>query len=100
MGANERSDDAATVNVTDQYHGAVHGFGKAHIGNVTCPQIDFCGAACTLDKDKIGAFFQALEACANRSQEVRLHRLIGSGFGMALCFTLHNHLAAQIGLGL
>jgi hypothetical protein len=51
--ADEVGEHTAAIDIRDQHHRAVDRLGKAHIGNVTHPQIDLGGGAGTLDEHEL-----------------------------------------------
>ena len=55
MRADERGDDAATVDIADEHDRHVGPRRKAHIGDVARPEIDFGRRPRALDDDEVGA---------------------------------------------
>src|SRR3546814_7254870 len=59
LGARDRGDHAAAVDVAHQYHRHVGRAGKAHVCDVPFTQVDFGWAASALDYDDISGCAQA-----------------------------------------
>ncbi len=53
MSADELRDHAATVDVANQHNGNIRGLRKAHIGNITRPQVHLGGRSGTFDNHQI-----------------------------------------------
>ena len=70
--ADEAGDDAAAVDVADEHHRHVRGFGEAHVGDVAGPEIDLGRAAGALDDDDVGVAADDGEALQHLRQQVGL----------------------------
>ncbi|RMS04581.1 hypothetical protein ALP75_204956 [Pseudomonas syringae pv. actinidiae] len=98
--ADQMSKHAATIDVGNQQHRAVHGLGKAHVGDVIGAQVDFSRRPRAFDHDHRVAFAQPTMRLQHRLHgdlfiAVISHRVHG-GDGAAM----NNDLCAGVAVGL
>jgi hypothetical protein len=55
VGADQRGDDAAAIDIADQHDRHIGARRKPHIGDIAGPQVDFGRRSRPLDDDQIGA---------------------------------------------
>jgi hypothetical protein len=100
MGADQRGDDAAAIDIADQHDRHAGARGKAHIGDVPGPEVDFRRRTRTLDNDEIGAGGDRLETFHDGAHQLRLQRLVVARLRLPEHPALHDDLAADIRLRL
>ena len=100
FGADQLSDHAAAVDVTDQHHGHAGGAGEAHVGDVVRAwRLTSASTAGTLDQDDVGFLLQVVEAGEDARQQAGLHGLEVARGGVADHMPEHHDLGADFGLG-
>ena len=97
--ADQMREHAAFVNVSNQNHGAVDLFGKAHVGNVAFAQIDFRRTASTFHQHLRVIGTQASVGIKHRRRCTRFVMVVCQGFQIAQYLTLQNDLCARVGIG-
>ena len=76
VGADQRRDHAAPVDVADQHDRQIRRAGEAHVGDVVLPQVDLGRAAGALDQHQVGLAAQSREALQHIRQQPRLELAI------------------------
>ena len=100
MGAGDRGDDAAAIDVADEDHRHVGARRKAHIGNVAAPQIDLGRRAGAFDDDEVGTLADLGPGVEHGIHQTGFQRLVVACPRLAEHLALHHHLRADIGLRL
>ena len=67
--ANERSNDAAAIDIADQHDWHTGSTGKAHVGDVACPQVDLRRRAGAFNHDDIALRLQPVPAFHDLGQQ-------------------------------
>ena len=70
LGSGNLGDDAAAIDIAQQYHWHISGAGKAHIGDIILAQIDFRRAPGAFDKHQIRLFAQRRETAEDGWQKL------------------------------
>ena len=99
-GADQMRKHAAAIDVGDQQHRAVHGFGEAHVGNVIGAQVDLRRGA--------RAFHHHHRVGLAQARVGRQHRVHRDGFVVVIGHCVHaghgtamdDHLGAGVAVGL
>ena len=100
MGAHDRGDDAAPVDVADQHHRHAGARREAHIGDVVGAQVDFGRRPRPLHDDEVGALAHLRPRVQHRVHQFRLERLVVARPRLARHAALHDHLRTGVGLRL
>jgi hypothetical protein len=96
--ADELGDDAAAVDVADDYDGRLRRPGEPHVGDVAFAQVDFGGAAGPLDQHQIGRAPQARVAVEHGTHQPRRQIVIVARRRRADDAALHDDLRANVTL--
>ena len=97
MGADERRNDPAPVDVADQHNGHPGRFGKAHVGDVGVAQVDLRRAARPFDDDQVRTLFKDFKALQHCRQQAFFEGMVFTGLGRRLHLSADHHLGADVG---
>ncbi len=100
MGADKLRHDPAAVDIAHKDHRHIRRLGKAHIGDVAGAEVDLGRAACAFDDDQIAPCGEAVKALEHLGHQGRLQLAIVPRLERGEALPLHDHLRADIGLGL
>jgi hypothetical protein len=98
--AHQMGEHAAAVDVGNDHHRAVGGFGEAHVGDVAVAQVDFRRAARPFHHDEIVGLLQPREGFQHLAQQARLVAVVIPRLQVADGVALDDDLGAGIAVGL
>ncbi len=100
QGADQMRKHAAAIDIRHQYHRAVHRLGKAHIGDIALPQVDFRRTAGALHHNHLILLAQTLVRCQHRLHRGGFVIVVNPGVHILQRATVNDHLGTGIGIGL
>jgi len=100
LGPDDLRNDAAAVDIPGQHDGDRGGTGEAHVGDVARAQIDLGRGAGALNDDEIHVGGERREALQHGGQQPVFQRRVVARTDGGQAPPLHDHLGADIGLGL
>ena len=71
QGADDAGNGAAALDIGDQHHRQIGGFGESHVGDIAGPEVDLGRAAGAFDHHQIGVGGQDTEAFQHSVQQFR-----------------------------
>ena len=92
--------DPALVDIGDQNHRAIHCLGKAHIGNISGAQIDFCRGAGTFNQYDVVLMHQTLMRVQHCLERCGFVGVVGHCVHATDRMAVDDHLRAHIAIRL
>ena len=98
--ADDLREDAASIDIGNENHGAIGRFGESHVRNIALAQIDFGWAARAFHEHEIVLCPQSFKRFEHGLHRDGLVRMIGARIEVAARLPMHDHLRADVAVRL